>query len=219
MITARGIERRFGALHVLKGVSIDISAKEIVAITGASGAGKSTLLHIIGSLDRPDAGMVSISGIDPFTLGEKRLSAFRNQRIGFVFQFHHLLPEFTALENICIPAYIKGASKKDATRAALELLALMGLEDRAEHRPGELSGGEQQRVAVCRALINQPDVVLADEPSGNLDSLGAEELHRLFLRLRDELGQTFLVVTHNNSLAGLADRVIHMRDGQISSGE
>ncbi|HRY98723.1 MAG TPA: ABC transporter ATP-binding protein [Bacteroidales bacterium] len=216
MITARGIERSFGTLKVLRGVSLEVQPREIVAITGASGAGKSTLLHILGSLDRPDAGELILSGINPFSLNERRLSAFRNQRIGFVFQFHHLLPEFTALENVMIPAIIKGSSRSQAQRQAAELLSSLGLDNRAAHRPGELSGGEQQRVAVCRALVNHPDVVLADEPSGNLDSAGARDLHELFFKLRDELGQTFVIVTHNPALAGLADRVIAMRDGMIA---
>jgi lipoprotein-releasing system ATP-binding protein len=215
-IEAKGIQRSFGNLQVLKGVSLDVSSGEIVAITGASGAGKSTLLHIMGSLDRPDAGSMSISGIDPFSLNDKKLAAFRNQRIGFVFQFHHLLPEFTALENILMPAFILGTSKKEASKKAMSLLNLLGLDDRASHRPSELSGGEQQRVAVCRALINGPDVVMADEPSGNLDTAGAKELHQLFLRLREELGQTFVIVTHNPELAAIADRVVHMRDGLVA---
>ncbi|HRZ77048.1 MAG TPA: ABC transporter ATP-binding protein, partial [Bacteroidales bacterium] len=208
--------RSFGTLKVLRGVSLEVQPREIVAITGASGAGKSTLLHILGSLDRPDAGELILSGINPFSLNERRLSAFRNQRIGFVFQFHHLLPEFTALENVMIPAIIKGSSRSQAQRQAAELLSSLGLDNRAAHRPGELSGGEQQRVAVCRALVNHPDVVLADEPSGNLDSAGARDLHELFFKLRDELGQTFVIVTHNPALAGLADRVIAMRDGMIA---
>lgn len=216
MIEAKGVVRSFGSLHVLKGVSIEIDTREIVAITGASGAGKSTLLHILGSLDRPDAGMVTLSGIDPFSLSEKKLADFRNQRIGFVFQFHHLLPEFTAVENILMPAFILGTPRKEAYNKAMSLLGILSLEDRADHRPSELSGGEQQRVAVCRALINSPDVVMADEPSGNLDTAGAKELHHLFLRLREELGQTFIVVTHNPELAALADRVVNMRDGLIA---
>lgn len=216
MIQARDIVRSFGPLQVLKGVDLSVGKGEIVAITGASGAGKSTLLHIVGSLDRPDKGEVQINGTNPFSLSEKKLAHFRNTHIGFVFQFHHLLPEFSALENICIPAFIAGLSRKKAEDRARELMELLGIIQREEHRPSELSGGEQQRVAVCRALVNQPDVVLADEPSGNLDSNASMELHQLFLQLRDELGQTFIVVTHNPDLAGLADRIIHIQDGIIT---
>lgn len=216
MIKATNIHRRFGTLEVLKGISLEQKKKEIIAITGASGAGKSTLLHILGSLDRPDEGSVSIAGIEPFTLGEKKLAAFRNKHIGFVYQFHHLLPEFTALENICIPAYIRGLNRSEAEKLAMDLLGIMDLGNRASHKPSELSGGEQQRVAVCRALINHPSVVMADEPSGNLDSKASQELHLLFLRLRNELDQTFIVVTHNPELAAMADRIIHLVDGRIA---
>jgi lipoprotein-releasing system ATP-binding protein len=217
MINAKNIHRKFGSLEVLKGLDFDIPEKEIVAITGASGAGKSTLLHILGSLDKPDQGSLSIAGIHPFSLSDKKLAAFRNRHIGFVFQFHHLLPEFSALENICIPAFIAGLDKKEAHNKAQVLAELLGITQRLDHRPAALSGGEQQRVAVCRALINAPSVVLADEPSGNLDSRNARELHALFLKLRKELGQTFVVVTHNQELAKLADRIIHLVDGRIGS--
>ncbi len=182
---------------------------------GASGAGKSTLLHIIGSLDKPDSGTITINGTNLSTLTAKQLSAFRNDRIGFVFQFHHLLPEFTALENVCIPAFIKKVSRRDAERKALELLELLGVSHRKEHKPGELSGGEQQRIAVARALVNNPAIILADEPSGNLDSENAAALHQLFLKLRNQLNQTFVVVTHNEELATIADRIVHMKDGVI----
>lgn len=215
MIDAKNIHRKFGKLEVLKGLDFHIPEKEIVAITGASGAGKSTLLHILGSLDKPDQGSIRISGVAPFELSDKKLAAFRNKHIGFIFQFHHLLPEFTALENICIPAFIAGLNKKEAYQKAQSLAQLLDISQRLDHRPAALSGGEQQRVAVCRALINSPSVVLADEPSGNLDSRNARELHALFLKLREELGQTFVVVTHNQQLAKLADRIIHLVDGRI----
>lgn len=215
MIDAKNIHRRFGSLEVLKGLDFHIPEKEIVAITGASGAGKSTLLHILGSLDKPDQGDIRIAGIAPFGLSDKKLAAFRNKHIGFIFQFHHLLPEFTALENICIPAFIAGLDKKEAYTKAQNLAELLDISQRLDHRPSALSGGEQQRVAVCRALINTPSVVLADEPSGNLDSRNARELHALFLKLRNELGQTFVVVTHNQQLAKLTDRIIHLVDGRI----
>lgn len=215
MIKAENIRKKYGYLEVLKGVSLEISAGEVVSIVGASGAGKSTLLHIIGTLDKADSGDVSINNIETGKLKDKKLSDFRNRAIGFVFQFHHLLPEFTALENVCIPAFIAGKSEAEAKSKALELLGFLGLADRAEHKPSELSGGEQQRVAVARALVNQPAVVLADEPSGNLDSNSAKELHQLFFDLRDKFNQTFVIVTHNEELANMADRKLEMKDGQI----
>ncbi len=215
MITAKKIYKSYGTLKVLKGVSLDIESGEIVSIVGASGAGKSTLLHIIGTLDQPDSGALKIAGTDINSLNDKKLSAFRNKNIGFVFQFHHLLPEFTALENVCIPAFIAGTGKKEAEQRAKKILDLLGLGSRTEHKPSALSGGEQQRVAVARALINQPAVVLADEPSGNLDSTNAKELHQLFFQLREEFKQTFVIVTHNEELAEMADRRLVMKDGII----
>jgi len=215
MIKAENIRKKYGDLEVLKGVSLEVSAGEVVSIVGASGAGKSTLLHIIGTLDKADSGDVTINNIETGKLKDKKLSDFRNRAIGFVFQFHHLLPEFTALENVCIPAFIAGKSEAEAKTKALELLGFLGLAERAEHKPSELSGGEQQRVAVARALVNQPAVVLADEPSGNLDSQSAKELHQLFFDLRDKFNQTFVIVTHNEELADMADRKLEMKDGQI----
>lgn len=215
MIRAENIQKRYGELEVLKGVSLEISEGEIVSIVGASGAGKSTLLHIIGTLDKADSGSVTIKGVEADKLKDKKLSDFRNTAIGFVFQFHHLLPEFTALENVCIPAFIAGKSEAEAQTKAKELLGFLGLADRADHKPSQLSGGEQQRVAVARALVNQPAVVLADEPSGNLDSQSAKELHQLFFDLRDKFNQTFVIVTHNEDLANMADRKLEMKDGQI----
>lgn len=219
VIRAENIHKSYGSLQVLKGISVDIEKGEIVSIVGASGAGKSTLLHILGTLDKADTGNIMINGRDIIGMSEKKLSAFRNTEIGFVFQFHHLLPEFTALENICIPAYIAGVSRKEATIRAEELIGLLDLADRKEHKPSELSGGEQQRVAVARALVNKPSIVLADEPSGNLDSANSEELHNLFLRLRNELEQTFVIVTHNKELADMADRQLLINDGIISNNE
>ena len=217
MLQANAIKKSYGKLQILKGVNFEVKKGEIVTILGASGAGKSTLLHIIGSLDKPDSGEVFLNGVNISKLSSKKLSAFRNQHIGFIFQFHHLLPEFTSLENICIPAYIAKRSKKEAEARARELLEMLGLSHRAEHKPSELSGGEQQRVAVARALINNPSIILADEPSGNLDSENAKALHKLFTELRDKFAQTFIIVTHNEDLAELADRKVIMKDGQIIS--
>lgn len=216
MIELDSITRSFGNLKVLKGISLNVNNGEIVSITGPSGAGKTTLLQIMGSLDKPDSGRVLYDGRDITAMGEKELSAFRNRHIGFVFQFHQLLPEFTASENIMIPQLIAGSSMKQASARAAELLELMGLTDRADHKPAELSGGEKQRIAVARALANKPDVILADEPSGSLDSKNKEDLHNLFFKLRDMLGQTFVIVTHDEQLAALADRRIHIIDGTIS---
>lgn len=215
MIRAENISKTYGKLQVLKGISLSIEKGEIVSIVGSSGAGKSTLLHILGTLDRADQGIVELNGKDIASMNEKKLSAFRNKEIGFVFQFHHLLPEFTALENVCIPVYIAGGSKKQAIDEASRLLEFLNLGDRMSHKPSELSGGEQQRVAVARALVNNPAVVLADEPSGNLDSKGSLELHELFLSLRDEFKQTFVIVTHNKDLANMSDRQLLMEDGLI----
>lgn len=215
MIKAVNIHKSYGTLNVLKGVTININKGEVISIVGPSGAGKTTLLHILGTLDREDSGTLEINGTDISSLNEKKLAVFRNKNIGFVFQFHHLLPEFTALENICIPAFIAGVSKNTAEEKAKELLAFLGLTDRMEHKPNELSGGEQQRVAVARALINNPAVILADEPSGNLDSKTAKELHNLFFTLREKYNQTFVIVTHNEELADMADRKLVMRDGNI----
>lgn len=215
MIQIEGITKSFGQLQVLKGIDLNINKGEVVSIVGPSGAGKTTLLQIIGTLDRADAGRVIINGTDVSRMKEKELSAFRNREIGFVFQFHQLLPEFTALENVTIPALIKGGSATEARKQALEMLNFLGLSDRASHKPAELSGGEKQRVAVARALINNPAVVLADEPSGSLDTKNKEELHNLFFELRDKLGQTFVIVTHDEGLANQTDRTIHMLDGKI----
>ncbi len=215
MIVAREIRKSYGSLNVLKGIDMEIAKGEIVSVVGPSGAGKTTLLHIIGTLDKADSGSLSINSQILNKMSDKDLSAFRNQNIGFVFQFHHLLPEFTALENVCIPGYIGGKSVKSVEKKAKDLLALLGLSERLTHKPGELSGGEQQRVAVARSLINDPVVVLADEPSGNLDSETSGELHRLFFDLRSQLNQTFVIVTHNNELASMADRKLTMKDGLI----
>ncbi len=213
MIQAKGIEKSFGNLKVLKGIGFIADKAEVVSIMGASGAGKSTLLQILGTLSTPDSGSLVIDGIDVLFLGSAKLAEFRNRKIGFVFQFHHLLPEFTALENVMIPAFIAGRSKNDAEAAAKALLTDLGLSDRFTHKPSELSGGEQQRVAIARALINNPSVLFADEPSGNLDSKTKEELHRLFFSLRDKYGQTIVIVTHDPELAGMCDRSLFMRDG------
>ena len=215
MIDIKGITKSFGDLQVLKGIDLHIAKGEVVSIVGPSGAGKTTLLQIIGTLDKADGGSITIDGVDVSSLSSKKLSDFRNQHIGFVFQFHQLLPEFTALENIMIPAFIAGTSKSDARKRAEELLDFMGLKDRANHKPAELSGGEKQRVAVARALVNNPAVILADEPSGSLDTKNKAELHQLFFDLRDKFGQTFVIVTHDENLAQITDRTIHMKDGYL----
>ncbi|HIY77093.1 MAG TPA: ABC transporter ATP-binding protein [Candidatus Sphingobacterium stercorigallinarum] len=215
ILKANNIFKSYGKLEILKGVSVSVQKGEIVSIVGASGAGKSTLLHIIGTLDRPDKGSLMIAQQDVFSYKEKQLSDFRNQEIGFIFQFHHLLPEFTALENVCIPGFIAGRPRKEVELAAAELLDILGVSHRAKHKPSAMSGGEQQRVSVARALINNPSLVLADEPSGNLDSENATALHQLFFDLRDQMQQTFIIVTHNEELAHISDRTIQMRDGQI----
>ena len=214
MIKVENIHKSYGTLEVLKGINLHVAKGEVVSIVGASGAGKTTLLQIIGTLEKADKGRVLINGTDTSSLSGNKLAQFRNRNIGFVFQFHHLLPEFTALENICMPALIQGRSLKEATPDAMQLLEFLKLTDRAQHKPSELSGGEQQRVAVARALINRPSVILADEPSGNLDSVNAKELHRLFFDLRKQYNQTFIIVTHNEELAQMADRKILMKDGQ-----
>ncbi|MES2133647.1 MAG: ABC transporter ATP-binding protein [Bacteroidota bacterium] len=215
MIVGKNIRKKYGQLEVLKGVDVHIQQSEVVSIVGSSGAGKTTLLTILGTLDRATSGEILFNNVNITSLSEKKLAAFRNQHIGFVFQFHHLLPEFTAIENVCIPAFINNTSKKEAELKAMELLDLLGLKERALHKPSELSGGEQQRVAVARALINNPKVIFADEPSGNLDSENAKNLHQLFFKLRDELKQTIVVVTHNEALANTTDRKLVMKDGLI----
>lgn len=215
MIRLRGITKSFDRLQVLRGINLDIESGQVVSIVGPSGAGKTTLLQIMGTLDRPDSGTIEIDGTDISLMTQNKLAEFRNRKIGFVFQFHQLLPEFTALENVMIPAFIAGTGRRQARERAEELLSFMGLGGRAGHKPNELSGGEKQRVAVARALINRPAVVLADEPSGSLDSHNKEELHRLFFDLRDKFGQTFVIVTHDEQLAGLCDRTIHMQDGSV----
>ena len=217
MIDIKNITKSFGSLQVLKGIDLHIDRGEVVSIVGPSGAGKTTLLQILGTLDRPDTGTVCVDAINTTQLSQKKLADFRNRHIGFVFQFHQLLPEFTALENIMIPAYIAGTSQKAAKERAQELLSFMGLSDRAHHKPSELSGGEKQRIAVARALVNNPAVILADEPSGSLDTKNKEELHQLFFDLRDKFGQTFVIVTHDEGLASITDRTIHMRDGILAS--
>ena len=217
MIQIDNLTKSFGNLQVLKGVSLSIKKGEVISIVGPSGAGKTTLLQLIGTLDRPSGGSIRFNGEELGKMSESRLATFRNRHIGFVFQFHHLLPEFTALENIIIPALIAGRKRKEAEAEAMELLRIMGIEQRAQHKPSEMSGGENQRVAVARALINRPDVILADEPSGSLDSHNKEELHRLFFDLRDKLGQTFIIVTHDESLAAFTDRTIRMVDGVIET--
>ncbi len=218
MIELCGIRKSFGPLEVLKGIDLKIEQREVVSIVGPSGAGKTTLLQVIGTLYRPDAGSLHISGTDVLTLGSRELARFRNRHLGFVFQFHQLLPEFTALENVMMPALIARTNRREAKERAAELLDFMGLSDRSGHKPAELSGGEKQRVAVARALMNRPDVILADEPSGSLDSRNKEELHRLFFDLRDRLGQTFVIVTHDEELARTTDRTIHIADGLVKTG-
>lgn len=215
MLKASDIHKSYDALSILKGIHLEVAPAEIVSIVGSSGAGKTTLLQILGTLDRPDKGSIEINGIKPFELSSKKIAAFRNKHIGFIFQFHQLLPEFTALENVCIPAMIGGKNISDAKKEATRLLTKLGLSSRIEHKPSELSGGEQQRVAVARAFMNQPSVIFADEPSGNLDTQTSTELHQLFFDLRDEFKQTFVIVTHNEHLADMADRKIVMRDGLI----
>ena len=215
MLISKSLHKSYDELQILKGIDLEIKQGEVVSIVGPSGAGKTTLLQILGTLDKPDSGEVMIDGVNPFTLSKKQLSAFRNQSIGFIFQFHQLLPEFTAEENIILPALIKGISQKDAKVEAKRLLEMLGLGNRALHKPNQLSGGEQQRIAVARSLINQPKVIFADEPSGNLDSANSEELHQLFFDLRDEFNQTFVIVTHNESLSKMTDRQLVMADGLI----
>lgn len=215
MLKAEGITKSYGNLKVLKGIDLEVSQGEVVSIVGASGAGKSTLLHILGTLDAPDGGTIRLRETDILGLKGNQLSKFRNKHIGFVFQFHNLLPEFSSLENVCIPGYISGREDKEVIREATDLLERLGLQERLNHKPSELSGGELQRIAVARALLNRPEIVLADEPSGNLDSKNAKDLHELFFRLRNELGQTFVIVTHNEELAGMADRTLEIKDGII----
>ena len=215
ILKAENIQKSYDDLSILKGIDLEINQNEIVSIIGASGAGKTTLLQILGTLDKPTEGSLSIAGTNPFTLNEKELSSFRNSALGFIFQFHQLLPEFTACENIMLPALIKGINKKEAKEQALELLINVGLEDRAKHKPSELSGGEQQRVAVCRALINKPKIIFGDEPSGNLDTQSSRDLHELFFKLRDDFNQTFVLVTHNKELSTMADRALTMVDGKF----
>ncbi len=215
MLTGKNIHKRYGTVQVLRGVDINIKKGEIVSIVGSSGAGKSTLLHILGTLDKSDRGSVELNDAEVSSLQGKKLADFRNKNIGFVFQFHHLLPEFTALENVCIPGWLSGRKKKEVENKAKELLSLLGLSERLENKPNQMSGGEQQRVAVARALINNPLIVFADEPTGNLDSANAKELHQLFFDLRDKFSQTFLIVTHNEELAKLSDRILYMKDGKI----
>lgn len=215
MLSSKGLTKSYDSLQILKGIDLEISKGEIVSIVGSSGAGKTTLLQILGTLDRPDKGFFSIDGTEPFLLSAKKLSEFRNSNIGFIFQFHQLLPEFTAIENVCLPALIKGANMVDAKKEAIKILSILGLAERAEHKPSQLSGGEQQRVAVARSLINNPKIIFADEPSGNLDTQNSKELHQLFFDLRQEFNQTFVIVTHNETLANMADRKLVMADGNL----
>ena len=219
MLSAKAIHKNYGQLEVLKGVDLELDKGEIVSIVGPSGSGKSTLLHILGTLDRADRGTISINNNKINSFNDKQLAAFRNKNIGFVFQFHHLLPEFTAIENVCIPGWIQGRKKNEVADRAKSLLDALGLANRLENKPGALSGGEQQRVAVARALINDPLIIFADEPTGNLDSANARELHRLFFDLRNQFHQTFLIVTHNEELAKMSDRVLHMKDGRMGNGQ
>jgi len=217
MLTAQGILKSYGSLKVLKGIDIEIMEKEVVSIVGASGAGKTTLLQILGTLDRPDGGVVLFKGQDVSKLNQRALASFRNRNVGFVFQFHQLLPEFTAIENVCIPALIAGKHHSEAEKRAVELLEFLGLGERLDHKPSQLSGGEQQRVAVARAIMNNPSVIMADEPSGNLDTENKKELHKLFFRLRDTFGLTFIIVTHDPQLASMSDRIIRIKDGLITN--
>lgn len=215
MLEATGLTKRYGDLEILKGINLSVKQGEVLSIVGASGAGKTTLLQVLGTLEKPDSGEILIDGINPLKLSSNKLSNFRNTNIGFIFQFHQLLPEFSAIENICLPALIKGLSMKDAQKEASKLLEILNLSSRAEHKPNELSGGEQQRIAVARSLINQPKVIFADEPSGNLDSNNSKELHQLFFDLRDEFNQTFVIITHNNELSEMTDRKLIMQDGNL----
>lgn len=217
MLTAKGIVKSYGSLKVLKGIDLEIMEKEVVSIVGASGAGKTTLLQILGTLDRPDGGVVLFKGQDVSKLNQRALASFRNHNVGFVFQFHQLLPEFTAIENVCIPALIAGKNHSEAEKRATELLEFLGLGERLDHKPSQLSGGEQQRVAVARAIMNNPSVIMADEPSGNLDTENKKELHKLFFRLRDTFGLTFIIVTHDPQLASMSDRIIRIKDGLITN--
>lgn len=217
ILKAKGLKKSYESLPVLKGIDLNVEKGEIISIVGSSGAGKTTLLQILGTLDKPDSGELIINQINPFQLSEKKLAAFRNQHLGFIFQFHQLLPEFTAIENVAIPQLIKGVSMKEAMKNAEKMLEIVGLQERGKHKPSELSGGEQQRVSVCRAMVNQPQIIFADEPSGNLDSKNASELHELFFKLRTEFKQTFIIVTHNDLLANMADRKLVMKDGLFLS--